>query len=101
MSSFRIRTMLGRAVMASPPWNWGAPRSQPAAAGAIEQMGGGRREVQADLLPLGQAGQLAGAQLHALALDLEVDDAAVAEVLDELDPARDAGAGDAQVGRTD
>src|SRR4051812_48947649 len=90
MSSFRIRTMFGLRGM-------GYFLSDAMTARAVEEMCGRGLEPKAHFVAFGQRRPFTGAQLHALAGYVQVDDAAVAEVLDELDARGDAVVGDPQV----
>ena len=69
------------------------------AAGAVEQVGGRGLEGEVNLFALAHGVGRIGTQLHALAAERGDDDAAVAELLDELDLRRKTFACQPQVGR--
>src|SRR5688572_28569574 len=93
MSSFRIRTMLGFVAFVVMAYFL----SDALAGRPVEKMRGRGIEREVDALAFPDRREFAGAQLHALAGGLQVHDAAVAEVLDELPARRNAGRTQAQI----
>src|SRR4051794_17984916 len=97
MSSLRIRTTFGflRVAMGC---RW---LCEALAGRAVEQVRVFRREGDEDRLAFAQQRRAVGLQLDEALVEDEVDDRAVAEVLDAFDPCAQAPVGEAQVVRTD
>src|SRR6478735_10528804 len=101
MSSLRIRTTVGRILAFMVVRGSRAGSGEARAAGSVEQVDAVGREVDEGVVAFAQGRKAVGLELERLRADLEVDNRAVAEVLDALDANREAAVGKTQVAGPD